>query len=154
MQILLSLQSNSPKIWDSEEKPVFMSRLPLRCHIAQLATFLVDPGNLLSLYARAYHPHTTTGDWTISWPSEDSLVEVVSTECSWYLVFEPFLHARLFFKLVLKVNNLVITYHLHAKHSSKFGDNKYSLYITWHSIFSRKLISQYQINQKGSLRRQ
>ena len=75
------------KVWDSEEKPAFSSRLPLRRHIAQWGTFLVNPGILVSLYASAHHPHTTlaTGEWMIFWPSEDSLVEVGPTECSRHL---------------------------------------------------------------------
>ena len=82
------------KVWDSEEKLAFLLKLPLRCHIAWLDTFSVDPGILVSLYASAHHPHTTpaTGEWLIFWPSEDSLVEVGSTECSRHIVFESSLH--------------------------------------------------------------
>ena len=36
----------------------FSSRLPLRRHFAKLATFSVDPGVLISLYASDYHPYT------------------------------------------------------------------------------------------------
>ena len=87
----------SRKVWDSEEKLAFSSRLPLRCHIARLGTFSVDPGIVVSFYASAHHPYTTlaTGEWMIFWPSEDSPVEVGSTECSRHLVFESSLHVRL-----------------------------------------------------------
>ena len=79
----------SPKVWDSEEKPAFSLRLPLRCHIAQLATFSIDPGILLSLDTSSHHPYTTlvTGEWMIFQHSEYSPVEVGSTECSRHLVF-------------------------------------------------------------------
>ena len=87
----------SLKVWDSEEKLAFLSRLPLRRHIARWGTFSVDPGILVSLYASAHHPYTTlaTGEWMIFWPSEDSPVEVGSTECSRHLVFESSLRVRL-----------------------------------------------------------
>ena len=87
----------SLKVWDSGEKLVFSSRLPLRCHIAQVGTFSVDPGIVVSFYASAHHPYTTLAidEWTIIWPSEDSPVEVGSTECSQHLVFESSLHVRL-----------------------------------------------------------
>ena len=49
----------SLKVWDSEEKSAFSSRLPVGCHIAQLAIFSFDSGILLSLYASAHHPYTT-----------------------------------------------------------------------------------------------
>ena len=73
----------SLKVWDSEEKLVFLSRLPLRRHIARWCTFSVDPGILVSLYASARHPYTTlaTGGRIIFWPSEGSPVEVGPTEC-------------------------------------------------------------------------
>ena len=84
----------SLKAWDSEEKLVFSSRLPLRRHIGRLATYPIDPGIVISLYVNAHHLYTTlaTGEWMIFWPSEDSLVEVGSTECSRHLVF-PVIHA-------------------------------------------------------------
>ena len=87
----------SLKVWDSEEKPAFLSRLPLRRHIARWDTFSVDSGIVVSFYASAHHPYTTlvTGEWIILWPSEDSLVEVGPTECSRHLVFESSLHVRL-----------------------------------------------------------
>ena len=37
----------------------FSSSLPLKHHIARLATFLIDPGILLCLYANAHHLPTT-----------------------------------------------------------------------------------------------
>ena len=54
----------SLKVWDDEEKSAFLLRLPLRQHIA---TFSVDSGILISLYASVHHPHTTlaTGEWII-----------------------------------------------------------------------------------------
>ena len=75
------------KVWDSKEKLVFSSRLPLRRQIARWGTFSVDPGVLVSLYASAHHPYTTlaTGEWMIFWPSKDSPVEVGPTECSRHL---------------------------------------------------------------------
>ena len=78
----------SLKAWDSEEKQVFLSRLPLSCHIAQLATYPIDPGILISLYTSAHHPYTTlaTGEWMIFWPGEDTGVEVRPTECIRHLV--------------------------------------------------------------------
>ena len=87
----------SPKVWDSEEKLVFLSRLPLRHHIARLGTFSVDPGIVVSFCASAHHPHTSlvTDEWMIFWPSKDSSVEVGLTECSRHLVFESSLHVRL-----------------------------------------------------------
>ena len=83
----------SLKVWDSEEKLAFSSRLPLRRHIARWGTFSVDPGIVVSLYASAHHPYTTlaTGEWMIFWPSEDG----GQTECSHHLVFESSLHVRL-----------------------------------------------------------
>ena len=82
----------SLKVWYSEEKPSFSARLPLRCHIMKLATFSVNPGTLISLYESTYHPYTilATGEWMIhvSRPSEDSPVEVKSSECSHHLVFK------------------------------------------------------------------
>ena len=64
----------SLKAWDSEEKPVFSSRMPLSYHIAWLTTYPIAPCILTSLYATAHHPYTTlaTGKWMIFWPSEDS----------------------------------------------------------------------------------
>ena len=87
----------SLKAWDSEEKQAFSSRLPLSCHIAWLATYPIDPGILISLYTSAHQPYTTlaTGQWMIFWPGEDTGVEVRSTECSRYLVFQSSLHVRL-----------------------------------------------------------
>ena len=87
----------SLKVWDSEEKLAFLSRLPLRRHIARWGTFSVDPGILVSLYASAHHPYTILAidEWMIFWLSEDSPVEVGSTECSRHLVFESSLHVRL-----------------------------------------------------------
>ena len=41
------------------EKLAFSSKLPLRRRIAQLGTFSVDPGILVSLYASTHHPNTT-----------------------------------------------------------------------------------------------
>ena len=63
----------SLKVWDSEEKWGFSSRLLLRHHIAWWDTFSIDPGILVSLYASAHHPYTTltTGEWMIFWPRED-----------------------------------------------------------------------------------
>ena len=74
----------SLKVWDSKEKLAFSLRLPLRCHIAQLGMFSVDPGIVVSFYASAHHPHTILAidEWMIFWLSEDSPVEVESTECS------------------------------------------------------------------------
>ena len=49
----------------------------------RLAIFSVDPGILLSLWqALNHHPYTTlaNGEWMISWPGEESPVEVRSTE--------------------------------------------------------------------------
>ena len=87
----------SLKAWDSEEKQAFSSRLPLSRHIAQLATYPIDPGILISLYASAHHPYTTlaTGEWMIFWPGEDTAIEVGSTECRRHLVFQSSLHVRL-----------------------------------------------------------
>ena len=75
----------SLKVWDSEEKLAFLSRLPLRRD-----AILYDPGIVVSFYASAHHPHTTKAidEWTIFWLSEDSPVEVGSTECSRHLVSE------------------------------------------------------------------
>ena len=77
--------------------PAFLLRLPLSRHIARLATFSIDPGILISLYASAHHPYTTlaTGEWMIFWSGEDSPVKVRSTECSRHLVFQSSLHVRL-----------------------------------------------------------
>ena len=85
------------KVWDSEEKLPFLSRLPLRRHIARWDTFLVDPGILVNLYASAHHPYTTlaTGEWMIFWPSKDSPVEVGPTECNRHLEIQSSLHVRL-----------------------------------------------------------
>ena len=87
----------SLKVWDSKEKLAFSSRLPLRRHIAWLGTFSVDPGIVVSFYASTHHQYTTLAidEWMIFWLSEDSPVEVGSTECSHHLVFESFLHVRL-----------------------------------------------------------
>ena len=87
----------SLKVWDSEEKLAFSSRLPLRRHIAQLGMFSVDPGIVVSFYASAHHPYTTLAidEWMIYWPNEDSPVKVGSTECSRHLVFKSSLHVRL-----------------------------------------------------------
>ena len=43
----------SLKVWDSEEKLAFLSRLPLRRHIARLGTFSVDPD--ISMQALIIH---------------------------------------------------------------------------------------------------
>ena len=87
----------SLKAWDCKEKQEFSSRLPLSRHIARLATYPIDPGILISLFASAHHPYTTlaTGEWMISWPGEDSPVKVRPTECSRHLVFQSSLHVRL-----------------------------------------------------------
>ena len=87
----------SLKVWDSEGKLAFSSRLPLRRHIARWGTFSVDPGILVSLYASAHHPYTTlaTGEWMIFWPSEDNPIEVGPTECSRHLEIRSSLHVRL-----------------------------------------------------------
>ena len=87
----------SLKVWDSEETLAFSSRQPLRRHIAQLGTFSVNPGILVSLYASAHHPYTTlaTGEWMIFWPNKESPIEIWSTECSHHLVIQSFLHVRL-----------------------------------------------------------
>ena len=87
----------SLKAWDSEEKQAFSSRLPLSCHIARLATYPIDPGILISLYASTHLSYTilATSEWMICWPSEDSPVEVRPTECSRHLVFHSSLHVRL-----------------------------------------------------------
>ena len=87
----------SLKVWDSEEKLAFSSRLPLRRHIAQLGMFSVDPGIVVSFYASAYHPHTilVIDEWMISWTSKDSAIEVGLTVCSRHLVFTSSLHVRL-----------------------------------------------------------
>ena len=65
----------SLKVWDSEEKQAFSSRLPLSRHFAPLAAFSIVPGIIISLYASAHHPYTTlaTGEWMIFWPSEVKL---------------------------------------------------------------------------------
>ena len=57
----------------------------------------IDPGIFITLYASAHHPYTTlaTGEWMIFWPSEDSPIEVGSTECIRQLVFQSSLHVRL-----------------------------------------------------------
>ena len=62
----------SLKVWDSEEKLAFSSRLPLRRHIARLGTFSVDPGIVVSFYASAHHPYTTLAidEWMIFWPAK------------------------------------------------------------------------------------
>ena len=87
----------SLKVWDSEEKLAFSSRLPLRRHIARLGTFSVDPGIVVSFYASAHHPYTTLAidEWMILWLSKDIPIEVVSTECSYHLVFKSSQHVRL-----------------------------------------------------------
>ena len=87
----------SLKVWDSEEKLAFLSRLPLSHHIARWGMFSVDPGILVSLYTSAHHPYTTlaTGEWMIFWPSEVSPVEVRPTECSCHLEIWSSLHVRL-----------------------------------------------------------
>ena len=87
----------SLKVWDSEEELAFSLRMPLRRHIARLGMFSVDPGIVVSFYASAHHPYTTLAidEWMIFWPSEDSPVEVGSTECSRHLVFESSLHVNL-----------------------------------------------------------
>ena len=65
----------SLKVWDSEEKLTFSSRLPLSLHIAQLVTFsILDPGKIY-IYIYIYSP-----------------TEVGSTECSCHLVFQSSLH--------------------------------------------------------------
>ena len=86
----------SLKVWDSEEKLAFSLRLPLRRHIGRLGMFSVDPGIVVSFYASAHHPHTTLAidEWMIFWLSQDSPIEVGSTECSRHLVFESSLHVR------------------------------------------------------------
>ena len=87
----------SLEVWDSKEKLEFLSRLPLRRHIARWGTFSVDPGILVSFYASIHHPYTTlaTGEWMIFWPSEDSLVEVGPTVCCHHLEIQSSLHVRL-----------------------------------------------------------
>ena len=87
----------SLKVWDSEEKLVFLLRLPLRHHIAWLGTFSVDPGIIVCFYASTHHPHTTLviDEWMIFWLSEVSPVEVELTECSRHLVFKSSLLVRL-----------------------------------------------------------
>ena len=87
----------SLKVWDSKEKLAVLSRLLLRRHIARLGTFSVDPDIVVSFYSSAHHPYTTlaTGEWMIFRPSEDSPVEVGSTECCRHLVFKSSLHVRL-----------------------------------------------------------
>ena len=84
------------KVWDSEEKLTFLSRLPLRRHIARLGMFSVNPGIVVSFLASTHHPHTTIviDEWMIFWPSEESPIQVGSTECSRHLVFESSLHVR------------------------------------------------------------
>ena len=96
------------KVWDSEEKLAFLSRLPLRRHIARLGTFSVDPGIVVSLFASAHHPHTTLAidERMIFWPSEDSPIEVGSTECNRHLVFESSLHVRLLPATLQQTNEL------------------------------------------------
>ena len=56
------------------------------------ATFSIDPGILISLYASAHRPYKTLaiGEQLIFWPGKDSPVEVGSTECSCHLVFQSF----------------------------------------------------------------
>ena len=53
----------SLKVWDSEEKLAFSSRLPLRRHIARWGTFSVDPSIVVSLYASAHHPYNLSYWW-------------------------------------------------------------------------------------------
>ena len=86
----------SIKAWDSKEKQAFSSRLPLSRHIAWLATYPIDPGILISLYASAHHPYTTlaTSEWMIFRPGEDTPIEVRSTECSCHLVFQSWTISR------------------------------------------------------------
>ena len=59
------------------KKKRILSRLPLRCHIAKLATFSVDPGILISLYASAHHPYTTLAvrKWMIFRLGQGSLLK-------------------------------------------------------------------------------
>ena len=57
----------SRKLWENEEKPAFLLRLPLRHHIAWFGTFSVDPGHVVSFYANAYHPHTTLAILMSEW---------------------------------------------------------------------------------------
>ena len=101
----------SLKVWDSEEKLEFSSRLPLRHHIAWLGTFSVNPGIVVNFYASAHHPHTTIAidEWMIFWPSEYSPIEVGSTECSRHLVFESSLHVRLLPATLQCGSNLTMT---------------------------------------------
>ena len=85
------------KCGTAKKKLTFSSRLRLRCHIARLGTFSVDPSIVVSFCASSHHPYTTLAidKWMIFWPSKDSPVEVGSTECSCHLVFESSLHVRL-----------------------------------------------------------
>ena len=71
------------KVRDSKEKLAFSPGLPLKCHIAWLGTFSVDPGIVVSFFASAPHPYTTLAidEWMIFWLSKDSPVEVGLTEC-------------------------------------------------------------------------
>ena len=93
----MPIQSNQPESVRQRRKLVFLSKLPLRRHIARWGTFSVEPGILVSLYASAHHPYTTlaTSEWMIFWPSEDSHVEVGPTECSRHLEIRSSLHVRL-----------------------------------------------------------
>ena len=68
--------------------------LPLRRCFSRWGTFSVDPGILVSLYARTHHPYTT-GEWMIFWHSEDSPVEVGPTKCSCRLEIQLSPHVRL-----------------------------------------------------------
>ena len=53
------------------------SELP---YIAWLATFSIDPGILISLYASAHCPYTTlaTSEWIISWPGDPMVHRVAA----------------------------------------------------------------------------
>ena len=86
----------SLKVWDSQEKLAFLSRLLVRRHIARLGTFSVDPSIVVSLYESTHHPQTTLAidEWMIFWASEDSPGKVELTECSRYLVLESSLLVR------------------------------------------------------------
>ena len=55
----MPIQSNQPENMRQQRKMAFSLRLLLRCPIARLGTFSVDPGILVSYYASVYHPHTT-----------------------------------------------------------------------------------------------
>ena len=91
------LYSQSAWKYETAKKNWHFRRDCLWDHIAWLGMFSVNFGIVVSLYASAHHPYTTlaTGEWMIFWLSEDSPVEVGSTECSRHLVFESSLRVRL-----------------------------------------------------------